>query len=164
MSRISISRIIFSLCVILLRFLPICLLSQRRCCKEPRTRAETAFLLPSFLSNFPYFILPQQAHLSTLISSNVARRKCVGSRPPHVYIRIIRHCVDTNYFSRDIRENVFYFGSQPETRRLCLVISHERRIEGLIKLKDFPNRNLDYSWATAEVGTNNTCNSTRRSK
>lgn len=90
--------------------------------------------------------LPQQTHLFTLISSNVARRKCVRSRPTErVRPRNASLCRYELLPAKYSRKLFRFPGQSPD-----FLSQSATNVVGLIKLKDFPNRNLDYSWMRAQ--------------
>jgi len=120
--------------------------------KNLRTHTRTA-LLPSSLFNFRCFILPQQAHLCTLISSNVARRKCVGSRPTRrVRLSNMSLCRYELLHARRSRNRVPFLVLKPKPRRLSQSATGVRRSRVLLSSRIFPNRNLDYSWTGGNRG------------
>lgn len=116
--------------------------------KEPQNTYKKRISPTVFSIQFSIcFILPQQAHLFTLISSNV--ESASGHVRYSMYVHVIHHCVDTNYFLWTFAKTClvsWFLRRNPKT----FAISQRRRRALYIKLKDFPNRNLDYSWKKAK--------------
>jgi len=65
--------------------------------KEPQNTYKKRIFPTVFSIQFSIcFILPQQAHLFSLISSSV--ESASGHVRYSMYVHVIHHCVDTNYF------------------------------------------------------------------